>query len=161
MRNNIHHLTDCAEYAAITYDNVYAIATSRFWYLHPHEQLVLQLVLQSIPQSCTLAQIPIHLLRTAAAGSWYMLVVTLTAGMQISLSFVCCFALGWILDGGKYCPTGLPYRQPFVLICFAYNTLKLYLCYSFVTLECIPTLALDRMLPIMHTLCACGNEALH
>ena len=70
-----------ADYATIAFDNVYAIATPSFWHLHPQELLVLQMVLQSVPESSSMAQIPFHLPLTSADRSWYMLMVHLTAGM--------------------------------------------------------------------------------
>ena len=69
-----------AEYAAIAFDSVYAIATPSFWHLHPQELLVLQMILQAVPESSTLAQIPVHLPHTAGDRSSYVLMVTLTTG---------------------------------------------------------------------------------
>ncbi len=69
-----------AEYAAIAYDDVYAIATQSFWHLHPEELLVLQMILQSVPECSTLAQIPVHLPHTSSEKSWYLMLASLTAG---------------------------------------------------------------------------------
>ncbi|KAL3142327.1 hypothetical protein ABBQ38_002667 [Trebouxia sp. C0009 RCD-2024] len=68
------------EYAAVTYDNVYVMATPCFWRLHPHELLVMQLLLYSLPTSSTTAQVPLHLPHSAANEPWSMLMTTLTAG---------------------------------------------------------------------------------
>ena len=74
-----------ADYVATTYDNVYAMATPSFWSLHPQELLILQMLLHSMPVSTTSAQIPLHLPHTAANRPWYLLMVTLTAGMGLML----------------------------------------------------------------------------
>ena len=71
----------CADYAAITYDNVYTMASPCFWRLHPHELLVVQMRLRSLPPSSTTAQLPLHLPHTAASEPWIMLMVTLIPGM--------------------------------------------------------------------------------
>lgn len=69
-----------AEYAAIAYDDIYAIATQSFWHLHPEELLVLQMILHSVPECSTLAQIPVHLPHTSSEKSWYLMLASLTAG---------------------------------------------------------------------------------
>ena len=74
----------CAEYAVITYDNIFAVATQSFWHLHPEELVVLQTVLYSIPDSSTFAQIPVHLPHTSSDASWYLMIATLTAGDILS-----------------------------------------------------------------------------
>ena len=61
------------------------MATSLFWRLHPQELLVLQLLLHSLPVSTTSAQVPVHLPHTAANEPWYLLMITLTAGMDLTL----------------------------------------------------------------------------
>lgn len=71
-----------ADHAAITYDNVYATATPGFWRLHPHELLVVQLLLSSLPASSTVAEVALHLPYTDANQPWSMLMLTLTAGMN-------------------------------------------------------------------------------
>ncbi|KAL0029358.1 hypothetical protein WJX77_002088 [Trebouxia sp. C0004] len=73
------------EYAAIAYDDVYAIATESFWHLHPEELLVLQMILHSVPECSTLAQIPVHLPHTTSEKSWYLMLVSLTAGCRVVL----------------------------------------------------------------------------
>lgn len=75
-----HTCLNFAEYAAVTYDNVYVMATPCFWRLHPHELLVMQLLLYSLPTSSTTAQVPLHLPHSAANEPWSMLMTTLTAG---------------------------------------------------------------------------------
>ena len=83
MHSAPNTLWSCADYAAITYDNVYTMATPRFWRLHPHELLVVQMRLRSLPPSSTTAQLPLHLPHTAASEPWSMLMVTLTPGMDL------------------------------------------------------------------------------
>ncbi|KAL3152490.1 hypothetical protein ABBQ32_001525 [Trebouxia sp. C0010 RCD-2024] len=70
-------------YAAMTYDNVYVLATPCFWRLHPHELLVMQLLLHSLPASSTTAEVPLHLPHSAANEPWSMLMVTLAAGCRL------------------------------------------------------------------------------
>ncbi|KAA6428871.1 MAG: hypothetical protein FRX49_00981 [Trebouxia sp. A1-2] len=83
----LHHLCHEAgtEYAAIAYDGIYAIATQSFWHLHPEELLVLQMILQSVPECSTLAQIPVHLPHTSSEKSWYLMLASLTAGCRLVL----------------------------------------------------------------------------
>ena len=57
------------------------MATPCFWHLHPQELLLLQLLLHSLPESTTSAQVPLYLPHTAANEPWYLLMVTLTAGV--------------------------------------------------------------------------------
>lgn len=66
----------------MTYDNVYVLATPCFWRLHPHELLVMQLLLHSLPASSTTAEVPLHLPHSAANEPWSMLMVTLAAGIH-------------------------------------------------------------------------------
>ncbi|KAL0044190.1 hypothetical protein WJX82_003559 [Trebouxia sp. C0006] len=83
----LHHLCHetGTEYAAIAYDDVYAIATQSFWHLHPEELLVLQMMLHSVPKCSTLAQIPVHLPHTSSEKSWYLMLASLTAGCRLVL----------------------------------------------------------------------------
>ena len=73
-----------AEYAAIVYDDIFAVATQSFWHLHPEELVVLQMVLHAVPESSTLAQIPVHLTHTSSEGSWHLMIATLTAGRLLT-----------------------------------------------------------------------------
>ena len=82
-----------AVYAAIAYDGIYAIATQNFWHLHPEELLVLQMILQSVPECSTLAQIPVHLPHTSSEKSWYLMLATLTAGGALPLHVMYASAL--------------------------------------------------------------------